>query len=117
MTRNSQRRPSPYLKHEKLIMLEKVHHAGEPLIPQLGVRLRAWRTNRGELLKQVADRLGISKTTFSAWETGARFPSAMNLVAIAHLMDRPLCTLFCAKEQECRVANPEGTPGRKRRGE
>ena len=77
------------------------------LIPQFGRRLKKWRMEQGLALKQVAATMDVPKTTLSAWENGDRFPSQANLIKLARLLARPLCTLFCTEDQHCKEADPK----------
>ena len=55
------------------------------MINGLPERLKAQRVKLGLSQKQVADRLGVSPSIVSAYETGERTPSAENLLALSYL--------------------------------
>ncbi len=60
----------------------------------LGMRLREWRLRKGFPLKFVARELGVSMSIVSEWEHAHRFPSVLNLEAIAILLDTHVCCLL-----------------------
>ena len=49
------------------------------------ISIRAARVNAGFLLKEAADRLGISSKTLGNWEKGITFPSADKIPVICEL--------------------------------
>lgn len=51
----------------------------------LGARLRAARVGEGQSQGQVAEVLGVTRQSVSAWETGASSPSAMQLGELSAL--------------------------------
>lgn len=57
-------------------------------------RLRAWRTEQGYSLAEVADLVGLSTAMLSRIETGDRQPSARTRVLMARRLDVPVRTLF-----------------------
>lgn len=75
----------------------------------LAERLRSWRIQSNMPLKQLADELGVSLSTVAAWESGARFPGADNLAALAHYTGIPPCQFVCSIEA-CRQWPPSGGP-------
>ena len=64
----------------------------------LSTQLRRWRLRQGLPLKQVATEIGVALSTFSAWESGARFPSAENLDVLAGYMKVNVCELLRPEE-------------------
>lgn len=54
---------------------------------QLGRRIHAARTAAGLTLAQVAEEVGVSATTLSAWEHGLYEPPAGDLVALAAALE------------------------------
>lgn len=51
----------------------------------LGNKLKTLRLQHNMSLKDVADRIGISKSIISAYENSARYPSYETLIKLAHL--------------------------------
>jgi Zn-dependent peptidase ImmA (M78 family)/transcriptional regulator with XRE-family HTH domain len=60
-------------------------------------RLRQAREKLGMTLQQVADRVGLSAPTISAYETGQREPSFSHLTKFAKLYCRPVESFFSEK--------------------
>jgi transcriptional regulator with XRE-family HTH domain len=75
------------------------------VVALLSTRLRRWRKSRRLPLKQMASDLGVSISLVSAWETGARFPSATHLEQISAYTGVPICQFF--------YPQPWGCPNRK----
>jgi putative transcriptional regulator len=62
--------------------------------------LRALREDRGWTQAAVADRLGVSRQTVNALETGRYDPSLPLAFRLARLFDRPLEQLFHPDEDD-----------------
>jgi len=62
-------------------------------------RLRHTRESLGLTLQQVADRVGLSSPTISAYETAGREPSFSHLTKFAKLYHRPVEYFFSEKEE------------------
>ena len=55
------------------------------MIKTLPIRLKELRMNHGLSQKDVANKLGISPSIVSGYETGERTPSTENLLALSYL--------------------------------
>ena len=55
------------------------------MIKELPEKLRTLRLQFGLSQKQVADRIGVSPSIVSGYETGERTPSVDNLLALSYL--------------------------------
>jgi transcriptional regulator with XRE-family HTH domain len=53
----------------------------------LAARLRELRARRGLTQDHVAKRLGVHESAVSRWESGSRFPTGEDLVALADLFE------------------------------
>lgn len=62
-------------------------HPARPLATHLATRLRELRARRGLTQDHVAKRLGCHESAVSRWESGSRFPTGEDLVALADLFD------------------------------
>jgi transcriptional regulator with XRE-family HTH domain len=58
-----------------------------PLANHLAARLRELRARRGFTQDHVARRLGCHESAVSRWESGSRFPTGEDLVALADLFE------------------------------
>jgi transcriptional regulator with XRE-family HTH domain len=58
-----------------------------PLAMHLAARLRELRARRGFTQDHVAKRLGCHESAVSRWESGSRFPTGEDLVALADLFE------------------------------
>lgn len=58
-----------------------------PLARHLAARLRELRARRGFTQDHVAKRLGCHESAVSRWESGSRFPTGEDLVALADLFE------------------------------
>lgn len=58
-----------------------------PLALHLAARLRELRARRGYTQDHVAKRLGCHESAVSRWESGSRFPTGEDLVALADLFE------------------------------
>lgn len=58
-----------------------------PLATHLASRLRELRARRGFTQDHVARRLGCHESAVSRWESGSRFPTGEDLVALADLFE------------------------------
>lgn len=67
-----------------------------------GSKLRALRQEKELTQKQLADRLGITKATISAYETNAKYPSVEVLIALATFFDVSADYLLGLSEQRQR---------------
>ena len=65
------------------------------------VLLRQWRKERGVKESVAAKELGVSTATWGHWETGARFPSAKNLLALSRYTKIPIEHFFCTNRHRC----------------
>lgn len=54
---------------------------------QFPAQLKRIRQAKGVTQKQVADALGVSKQTITAYEAGTREPDLMKLIALAEVLD------------------------------
>lgn len=64
----------------------------------LGLRLRYLRKQDDATQQQVADALGVQKSTVSMWENGKRFPDFERLEALADYFNVPIRTFFPSDE-------------------
>jgi transcriptional regulator with XRE-family HTH domain len=60
----------------------------------LAVNLIRLRDARQMTIQQAAAALGVAESSWSQWETGARFPSGEMLDLVARLFGVPPCLLF-----------------------
>lgn len=58
------------------------------------MRLADIRKERGMRQTDLADRMGVAKTTVSSWETGHRMPGGNELLALAKLLGVKVEDLF-----------------------
>lgn len=49
--------------------------------------LKAARLKKGLSQQEVADMVGIAKSTYSMWETGKREPNLMKIIALTKILD------------------------------
>jgi transcriptional regulator with XRE-family HTH domain len=75
-------------------------HSG-PIAKAFARRLRDWRTAQRLPLKHVARELGVSISIVSEWEHAHRFPSMLNLEALARLLEMPVCCLLYHGHGHC----------------
>ena len=68
-------------------MTELPESTPRPLATHLSVRLRELRARRGFTQDYVAKRLGCHESAVSRWESGSRFPTGEDLVALADLFE------------------------------
>jgi transcriptional regulator with XRE-family HTH domain len=61
--------------------------APRPMAQHLAARLRELRARRGLTQDHVAKRLGCHESAVSRWESGSRFPTGEDLVALADLFE------------------------------
>lgn len=54
------------------------------------MEIKKIRESRGMLQYELADRMGVSQASVSAWESGAAMPSAANLLKLADILE---CTV------------------------
>src|SRR5262245_48184493 len=94
-----------------------------PLAMHLAARLRELRARRGFTQDHVAKRLGCHESAVSRWESGSRFPTGEDLVALADLFEVSTDDLLGRGKQYCnpgaalvdmrlleRLGTAEGTP-------
>jgi transcriptional regulator with XRE-family HTH domain len=87
----------------------QVHHVTEqseeltprPLAMHLAARLRELRARRGFTQDHVAKRLGCHESAVSRWESGSRFPTGEDLVALADLFEVSTDDLLGRGKQFC----------------
>lgn len=65
----------------KLLESERARNAAE-----IGKRLRAIRTERGLTQGDVAESISVARESVGNWETGARVPSRVYLLRLAHAL-------------------------------
>jgi len=53
---------------------QKLDEAAEARVPWVAMRLRRARESLGWTQKELSDRLGVCRSTVSAWERGKRTP-------------------------------------------
>ena len=58
------------------------------------MNIRKMRENAGYTLCEAARLMGVRPPSFSAWESGASFPTANKLPALAELLDCTIDDLF-----------------------
>jgi transcriptional regulator with XRE-family HTH domain len=63
--------------------------SGAPLIQAFSTRFRAWRKQKGLLLREVAAELDVSTAIVAEWENGNRFPSVDHLQELARYTKIP----------------------------
>lgn len=61
-------------------------------------RIKKAREAKGISQKEVSLTLGVSAPTVSEWESGKKFPSTENLVALARLLETTTDYLLCESE-------------------
>lgn len=67
----------------------------------LAARLRELRARRGFTQDHVAKRLGCHESAVSRWESGSRFPTGEDLVALADLFEVSTDDLLGRSKQFC----------------
>ena len=72
-----------------------------PLAMHLAARLRELRARRGFTQDHVAKRLGCHESAVSRWESGSRFPTGEDLVALADLFEVSTDDLLGREKQFC----------------
>lgn len=60
----------------------------------LGEQLQQYRIDHNWTQQQLADKLAVSRSTISSWESGKSFPDLACLVSLSRLFDVPLEKLF-----------------------
>lgn len=58
------------------------------------INLRFLRKKQEYTQQEIADRLGINRTTYTKWETGASKPGLKNIERLSNLLDVDYNTLF-----------------------
>ena len=66
----------------------------EIYVSYFGEILKEARKDKGITQKSIADRLSISKATYSLYESGKRFPTPEKTIVIAEILDLSLDELF-----------------------
>lgn len=59
---------------------------------QIAARLKQLRMERGMTQAQVAHHVGVTRSAFSAYENGTRYPSYDTLISLAHLFSVSIVT-------------------------
>ena len=62
---------------------------------QIAARLKQLRMERGMTQAQVAHHVGVTRSAFSAYENGTRYPSYDTLINLAHLFSVSTDFLLC----------------------
>lgn len=62
---------------------------------QIAARLKQLRMERGMTQAQVARHVGVTRSAFSAYENGTRYPSYDTLINLAHLFSVSTDFLLC----------------------
>lgn len=65
---------------------------------RLGANLRRYRENNEMTQKEVANKLGVAKSTISNWETGRFYPTLPMLYQLAKLYKVSTCHLILGTE-------------------
>lgn len=55
--------------------------------PSLGQRIAAWRRRLGWSQAKLAERIGVTDSAWSQWETGSATPTLANLYAIVGALE------------------------------
>jgi transcriptional regulator with XRE-family HTH domain len=50
---------------------------------EVALRIRYWREKAGLTPNELADKVGVDRSSVSKWETGAAFPGTANMIRIA----------------------------------
>lgn len=80
-------RSAGHLLPAALVTEQPEEIASRPLAMHLAARLRELRARRGFTQDHVAKRLGCHESAVSRWESGSRFPTGEDLVALADLFE------------------------------
>lgn len=64
----------------------------------LGPRIRAWRKRRGLTMVQLAQKISVSQSAVSQWETGREAPARENLVRLASALELSVAALLGERE-------------------
>lgn len=86
------------------------------------MKLREARLRKGYSQKNVADMLGVERTTYVKYETGAAEPTIRNLIRIAdyfgvtldYLADHETDTFFVTDEEKALIIGLRANPGVKK---
>lgn len=62
----------------------------------VGVNIRLHRLKKGLTQEDLAELLGVSRTTVYHWEAGSRLPSVINYFYICFYLDIPNFNLFAS---------------------
>lgn len=65
---------------------------------EFGKKLKEKRVSMGMSQKEAADKIGVSKSMFSLYENGQRFPSVEKLILISHVFDMPVYEIISEKD-------------------
>src|SRR5436189_6114987 len=71
----------------------------DPLLSQIGNRVRTRRVSMGWTLREIADRSGVSSRFLSDLESGKRNISVARLADVARALDVPLISLMPSEEK------------------
>jgi transcriptional regulator with XRE-family HTH domain len=74
-------------------------------------RLTALRKSRKWSLQDVADQLGIAKSTYAGYESGYRRPSLEAMKLMADLFDTSIDYLLGRTDEPIAPLHPPGSPG------
>lgn len=88
----------------------------QPSLAQLFAgNLNALRTARGSSMKQAASELGVAKSTWSQWESGAHFTEGFFVEILAQYFGVPPCRLLADRSDRCFPVSPQVGPLQKLR--
>lgn len=60
--------------------------------------IRAIRTKKNLTQKEVASKIGVSRTTYCKWENYETFPDAIHLIALSEIFECSLDTFYFPNE-------------------
>jgi len=80
----------------------------------LSRRLRSWCEEEELTLSDVAEGIGVSIATVSAWEHATRLPSGEHLDRLAKYMNTPVCGLIYFGAGECPLCRRQTKKTRRR---
>lgn len=80
---------------KKTTFPSKINSSKENKSKTFPTRLRECRTKSGKTQKQVADEIGVTKSTVSLWENGETLPDAKDIVALAEIYNVSCDFLLC----------------------
>lgn len=74
--------------------------------PYIAMKLRAFRRAKGLTCQDVGERLGLSKSTVSAWEVGRNQPDADTLINLCRLYGADISDFFPPDESGLGTESP-----------